>query len=182
MTRSDRGYLQSPVPIFASYLTEGEESFDKWRNGDNPNCSSDVIHVDLDNKEAVGVMLEVYIARLLSEYKIMESIMKIQDQLRELSSSSPTSKQHKSQPNITLLLTLQAVQHFHQAIHAIYLKDFDKNQVAIDDPDPELIKIEILKKSTLDKGDHKRLLDTQLFTYLVENVASAKSKREDILF
>lgn len=181
--KTDKNYLNSPVPLFATYHHGDTTNFaEKWQNS-----NQNVLHFNLDDEEIVGEMLPVYLAKLLASHKLLDALIRVQEQIKDeiqRASSAKNAQEAKSAHNMVKLLCMQAIQIIRFAISLIYLRDFDKK--LLEGPETEIdinkVKLEILKKSNLPSGDHKLLLDTQLFSYFVERVHLMKNERERHLF
>ena len=179
--KTDKNYLNSPVPIFGTYHHNDTTNFaEKWQT-----TSENVLHFNLDDEEIVGEMLPVYLAKLLASHKLLDALIRVQEQIKDeiqRASSAKNAHEAKGANNMVKLLCMQAIQLIRFAISLIYLRDFDKKLLESPEIDIDKVKLEILKKSNLPSGDHKLLLDTQLFSYFVERVHLMKNERERHLF
>lgn len=138
--------------------------------------------MNLDQGEVVGEMLEVYLPRLLAAHAVLENLTKVQDQLRQELAVRKEQKKHQDRNNLLLVLSLQALHILRNAVSVVYLKDFDKKLLEGYSADVEQVKETILAKSRLNKQEHKRLLDSQIFQYFFENICQLKSELETQLF
>lgn len=178
MNMSDKNYLNSPVPILASYLEVDSTGFcTKWRN-----TGKSRIHVNLDTNEIVCEMFEVYLARLLSEQNLLENLAKVQSMYKEEKIAKTGIKPKHDKTNMKLVLSLQVLHLIRNAISVIFLKDFDKKLLDNLNVDIEEVKNSILGKSKLGKKEHKELLDSQIFSYFFENVCQLKNDLETSIF
>ena len=196
MNKTNKDYSNSPVPILASCLESEESSgnmYSKWAE-----CGDNRIHVDMDNDQTVGRMLDVYLSKMLESQDLLKRLTVVHGQINQeqinfqkaqqanksMSSldGQSASRATRQGPDMLMLLSIQAVQLIRHAISTIYLKDFDKSHLSHQSLDMDRIKASILQKSKLDLGDHKRLLDTQMFEYLVERLHSNRLNPEDHLF
>ena len=174
----EKNYLNSPVPILASFFEEHSGAFcSKWKSS-----KKNRIHVNLDEGVVVGDMLEVYLPKLLATHSVLDKLSKVQDQLRQELAVRQEQRKLQDRNNLLLVLSLQALHILRNAISVIYLKDFDKKLLEGYTVDVEQVKEAILGKSKLDREEHKRLLDSQIFQYFFENICQLKSELETQLF
>lgn len=130
-------------------------------------------------------MLPVYLAKLLASHKLLDALIRVQEQIKDevqRASTAKTPQESKSANNMVKLLCMQAIQLIRFAVSLIYLRNFDKQLLESQEVDIDFIKLEILKKSNLPSNEHKLLLDTQLFSYFVERVHLMRNERERHLF
>ena len=166
------------MPILASYIEDHTGAFcSKWKS-----TKKNRIHVNLDEGEVVGDMLEVYLPKLLGTHSVLDNLAKVQDQLRQELAVRKEQRKLQDRNNLLLVLSLQALHILRNAISVIYLKDFDKQLLEGFSADIEQVKDAILGKSKLNKQEHKRLLDSQIFQYFFENICQLKSELETQLF
>lgn len=161
VNKTGKDFADSPVPILASHLEESGRSFaDRWQHADDNR-----IHINVDDSEAVGSMLEVYLSKLFEAEHLLPQLQSIQSKYK-------SSQQQKGDPaasKLAFLLSLQAVQVIRSLISRIYIDGFDEGS-AREHKDIDLIKAVIIKKSKLNDCLHKRLLDSQLFSYSFERL------------
>lgn len=153
--------MGSPVPILASHLqAEGITFADKWQNYDDTNR----IHINVDDAESVGPMLEVYIAQMFAHTKLLDRLTDIQAKFK---ATFKSQKSKNDRPNMAFLYSMQAIQVIRFTIAEIFTENLRLDIVRETD-DLDLLKAEMIRKSKLQDKKHKRLLDSQLFSYYVE--------------
>lgn len=163
VNRTAKDFMGSPVPILASHLEQDGGTFAlKWQA-----CTdSNFIHINIDDSEAVGPMLDVYLAQLFSHTKLLDTLTEIQVKFKD-AIKQQKAPQSQGGPSMTFLQSMQAV-HIIRFTMAEIFTDGLNLDIMRDTDDIDLLKADIIKKSKLQDKKHKKLLDSQLFSYFVE--------------